>query len=71
MHAARSTNDGRIGESSLSGSCALAFNVTFDCSDDYTYQHHCVLDEPVRFCVSFLLRHLWRLLHCTFLQHEF
>ena len=30
-----------------------ALNVTLDDSDDSTYQHHCVLDEPVRFSVYF------------------
>ena len=28
-------------------------NVAVDGSDDSTYQHHCVLDEPLRFFVSF------------------
>ena len=32
--------------------CA-AFSVTFDGSDDATYQYHCVLDEPVRLLVTF------------------
>ena len=30
------------------------FNVTFDGSDNSTYQHRCVFAEPVRFCVAFL-----------------
>ena len=33
--------------------CMFSFNVTFDGSNDSAYQHHCVLDEPVRFFVSF------------------
>ena len=50
------------GDSSLSGSCVLLFNVTYHGSDDSTYQHRCVLDEPVRFFVSS---------HCTFQLHDF
>ena len=47
------TNHGRHCDSSPSGFLCAVFNLTFDGSDGSAYEHHCVLDEPVRFFVSF------------------
>ena len=53
MHPACSTNPRQDKRFVAEWLLRASLNVTLEGSDDPTYQHHSVLDEPVRFFVSF------------------